>query len=92
MLTRFYEDTTKGPLPTKFLLLIQMRWTMPISTKPGGQEQGLLSKETGVEQDVLNPYAVALAEEQAVGLAVEQEEVVVVRTGGVGHSVPAVTI
>ena len=58
--------------------------------KHGGQEQGPLSRVT--EVDVLNPCVVALAEEQAVELAVEQGEVVVVRTGGVDHSVPAVTI
>ena len=31
--------------------------------KPGDQEEDLLSKETLVEQDILNPYVVALAGE-----------------------------
>lgn len=72
--------------------LKQTRWTMLILTKPGGQEQvqGPLSKETMV--DVLNPCVVARAEEQAVGQAVVQVVVEVVRTGGVDHSVQAVTI
>ena len=80
-MTSFCEDTTKVPLPTKFLLLIQMRWTMPISTKPGVRSKV-----------VLNTFVVALAKEYVVGIAVEQEEVMLVRTGGVNHSVPAVTI
>ena len=68
---------------------MKRRWTMPCSTKPGGQEKSSLSKETGAEQDVLNLLEANLP----VDITKAQEEAVVAKMGGrMDHSVRAVII